>query len=202
MTAVASHLLPPRFLMQPLLNGGNVGLSGMHYFVNNGLGESKDMPSEAELRDFLQGVDRGDVEHGAAWVSDEFDNNLEFNGDGTLVFSRGLDAAPRHISGVSKSRALELWLFLIAGRLDDLESQPWTPGLRPRPFPEEAARRQRELVDRQLQDDRKFYDLLGAEHPGASCRKDGCARGRISHSALCRVHHFESIRGRPCPFQE
>jgi hypothetical protein len=187
--------------MRPQLNA--VRWAGeMHYFVSNGLGESKDTPSEVELRDFLDNVDPGDVEHGAAWVSDELDNNLEFNGDGTLVFSRGLDAAPRHLTGVSKSRALELWLFLMAGRLDDLESQPWMPGLRPPLPPEEAARRQRELADWQHQDDRNFYELLGAEQPSALCRKDGCARGRISHSALCRIHHFESIRGRPCPFDE
>jgi hypothetical protein len=174
----------------------------MYYFVSNGLGESKDMPSEAELRDFLEGIDLDDVEHGAAWVSDEFDNNLEFNGDGTLVFSRGLDAAPRHISGVSKPRALELWLLLIAGRLDDLESQTWMPGLRPALPPQEAARRQLELAEWQRHDDRAFYDLLGPERPGDTCRKDGCTRGRISHSALCRMHHFESMRGRPCPFDE
>lgn len=187
--------------MRPQLNGDTFE-GGMEYFVSNGLGDSKDMPSEAELRQFLEGIEPADEEHGAAWVSDEFDNSLEFNGDGTLVFSRGTDGASRHISGVTNARALELWLLLIQGRLDDLEGQPWRPGLRPPTPPEEAERRRRELAEWQLNDDRKFYELLGPENNGSACRKDGCAHGRISHSALCRAHHFESIRGRPCPFVE
>jgi len=51
-----------------------------------------------------------------------------------------------------------------------------------------------------LQRDREFYDVLGAERPAAPCQSEGCTRGAIEHSVLCRVHHFESVQKRPCPF--
>ena len=44
-----------------------------------------------------------------------------------------------------------------------------------------------------------FYDSLGPESPARQCRRDGCSRGAVEYSVLCRVHHFESIKGR-CPF--
>jgi hypothetical protein len=50
--------------------------------------------------------------------------------------------------------------------------------------------------------DRKFFESLGAERTAESCGRTGCRRGRISHSSLCRVHHFESVRGRTCPFDD
>jgi hypothetical protein len=48
--------------------------------------------------------------------------------------------------------------------------------------------------------DRQFYELLGPERTDRPCRHEGCPRGAVSLSALCRVHHFESIRGRVSPF--
>lgn len=174
----------------------------MRYWVSNALGESTDMPSPSVLGEFLANIDPTDEEHGAAWVTDEFENSLEFNGDGTMVFSRGLDAAPRHIAGLSREDALTLWLLLIQGRLDELEKRPWAPGLRAPLPPEELERRQRELAEWQLDQDREFFDLLGSESSTERCRKLECSRGRITHSVFCRVHHFEDIRGRPCPFAD
>lgn len=54
----------------------------------------------------------------------------------------------------------------------------------------------------QMKLDREFYDLLGPERPDQLCRRENCKRGAISHSVLCRIHHFEDIRGRPCPFED
>jgi hypothetical protein len=56
--------------------------------------------------------------------------------------------------------------------------------------------------DTQRRLDREFYDLLGPERSDQCCRHETCDRGAISHSVLCRSHHFESIRGRPCPFDD
>jgi len=50
--------------------------------------------------------------------------------------------------------------------------------------------------------DREFYDTLGEDRPGTRCRRDGCARGAIEFSVLCKSHHFESYRNRPCPFED
>jgi hypothetical protein len=54
-------------------------------------------------------------------------------------------------------------------------------------------------IMRQL--DREFYDSLGAERTDTKCRHDGCGRGTTKFSVFCRVHQFEQVKKRPCPFQ-
>jgi hypothetical protein len=49
--------------------------------------------------------------------------------------------------------------------------------------------------------DRELYDLLGDERD-VPCKRVGCTRGAIVLGVLCRPHHFESIRGRTCPFDD
>jgi hypothetical protein len=48
--------------------------------------------------------------------------------------------------------------------------------------------------------DLQWYDKLGPEDLKRHCKREGCQRGSIRFSALCRVHHFESLLKRPCPF--
>jgi hypothetical protein len=50
--------------------------------------------------------------------------------------------------------------------------------------------------------DRKFYDSLGSERSDVACAAAGCTRGAITLSVLCKVHHFEQIKRRPCPFSD
>lgn len=50
--------------------------------------------------------------------------------------------------------------------------------------------------------DRAFADSLGPEDHTQRCRRDGCQRGIVSFSVLCRRHHFESIKDRPYPFDD
>lgn len=50
--------------------------------------------------------------------------------------------------------------------------------------------------------DREFYESLGQERPGTECRRDGCVRGAVAFSAFCRVHQFENVKKRPCPFDD
>ena len=50
--------------------------------------------------------------------------------------------------------------------------------------------------------DRKFYDSLGTERPDAKCRHEGCSRGTTKFSIFCRVHQFEQVKKKPCPFQD
>lgn len=50
--------------------------------------------------------------------------------------------------------------------------------------------------------DRQFCDKLGPEDSSRQCRHEGCHRGTIDVSVFCRRHHFESIRGRPYPFDD
>lgn len=52
-----------------------------------------------------------------------------------------------------------------------------------------------------LKIDRDFYDSLGAESSEMHCRREGCTHGAVYLSAFCRKHHFENVRGQPCPFE-
>jgi hypothetical protein len=58
------------------------------------------------------------------------------------------------------------------------------------------------VEDRQLRWDREFYEKLGPEDPSRPCRRDGCDRGAIPLSVMCRRHHFEMVKRRDCPFNE
>lgn len=62
--------------------------------------------------------------------------------------------------------------------------------------------RRQQLDDWQRQQDRAFYEALGEERADVRCREQGCARGAISLSVLCRVHHFEMVQKKPCPFAD
>ena len=48
--------------------------------------------------------------------------------------------------------------------------------------------------------DSEFYDRLGMEDMTRPCKRDGCSRGAIPNSVLCKRHHFEMIKHRECPF--
>jgi hypothetical protein len=50
--------------------------------------------------------------------------------------------------------------------------------------------------------DREFYDALGAQRAEERCAEPGCSRGAVNHSVLCRVHHFEMVKKRSCPFSD
>lgn len=94
------------------------------------------------------------------------------------------------------------WADGLAGRPDDavrLESflyyyrfDAFLPKIgAPDPPPFEETRRRLDL---------EFYDRLGPEEASRPCKRDGCGRGSVQHSVLCRRHHFEMIQHRDCPF--
>jgi len=57
-----------------------------------------------------------------------------------------------------------------------------------------------EEIDRHM--DRQFYDSLGAERTDKKCRHEGCNRGTTRFSVFCRIHQFEQVKKKPCPFQD
>ena len=66
--------------------------------ISNALGDSIDEPSAQQMRRFLEELDPTDDEHGAAWVSDEDGNVLEWNVDGRLVYDNyEKPPDPRHM---------------------------------------------------------------------------------------------------------
>lgn len=169
----------------------------MGFYIANGFGDSVNEPSADQMRHFLRKLDRTDVEHGAAWLATDERLALEWNGDGRLVFDREPQGV-RHLLAVPLERVVQLWLALASGRLDDVEASPWKPGNGFVIAPE----RKRELEASQRASDRAFYESLGIERADTPCRSTGCARGAVTYSVLCRVHHFASVRGRPSPFDD
>lgn len=65
------------------------------------------------------------------------------------------------------------------------------PGFKPLP-PEEHQRKM----------DRDFYDCLGLEREDVQCKNEACQRGAIKGSVFCKIHHFEMIQKKLCPFTD
>lgn len=177
-------------------NGQGVGPAGDSegFQIVNGMGEALDSPTPEQMRAFLDEIDPEDEEHGAAWLS-RGDLTLEWSVDGRMVRCESDDVA-RHLLDVDRARAVELWCIALSDdskRLDDL---PWRDGNGYVRSPEKAA----ELARALEASEREFYDSLGAERSDSPCRREGCERGAVQWSVFCRVHHYESLRGRPCKF--
>lgn len=171
--------------------------SHVAHHVTNGSGESIEDPTLHELRAFLEELDDHDEEHGAAWLVKD-GVSIQWVVDGRVTNTDLGQRSVRHLKGVSRARALELWKLLIAGEHVALEQQPWQPGNGFVLNAERAAQR----VEWQRSIDREFYDVLGAERSDVRCHEPGCKRGAISLSVLCRPHHFEMVKKRPCPFDD
>ncbi|MFM2476029.1 hypothetical protein [Celerinatantimonas sp. MCCC 1A17872] len=50
--------------------------------------------------------------------------------------------------------------------------------------------------------DRDFYENLGDERKEVQCKTSHCNRGAISGSAYCKIHHFEMVKKKSCPFND
>jgi hypothetical protein len=51
--------------------------------------------------------------------------------------------------------------------------------------------------------DKKFFNSLFLfEVMSENCKKQGCLQKRIRNSSMCRVHHFEMIKGKPCSWDQ
>lgn len=168
------------------------------FWVTNGACDSVEEPSAEQMRSFLAALDPRDEEHGAAWLqtADDEEVTLEWSVDGRLVLDD--HGRVRHLPAVSHERVVELWCALARGDRAAVLAAPWREG---NGFVQTEERRA--AMERwQRDEDRAFYDALGAERSDVPCRRERCGRGAIGHSVLCRAHHFESVRGRPSPFSE
>jgi hypothetical protein len=176
----------------------------MKFHIENGMGDSIDNPTPEQMREFLFALDTSDEEHGDADLSTELGYSLSWFGDERLVLAvRGgvtgaQEASVRHLANVTRERALELWNVLARGDISALEREPWRSGHGYVRTPEKAAAM--EAAVRHYH--RQFYEGLGPEREDIRCRHEGCSRGAILHSVLCRPHHFESVHGIPSPFDD
>jgi hypothetical protein len=175
----------------------------MSYQVVTRWGGSEDAPNEPRLRAILAELDEHDPEHPDTWLTHESGWTLSVFESGLVVWENMESAGdPRHQVGVSKEKALSLWLKLSRAEIAAIEHEPWCPGQSPPQSAEKRAELAREAEEATLASFRSFYEGLGPERPEVPCRHVGCRRGAVRHSVLCRVHHFESVCHRPCPFQD
>lgn len=171
----------------------------MKFSVTDRWGGTDDGPTVERMKEILAQLAEDDLEHPDAWLSMEDGWTLSADQEGLVVWhnvERGV-AEPRHMRGVTRERMLELWLLVAQGRTNEIDALPWQPGYGHRPPTEEELEARRRW---QLEDARRFFDLLGVERSGTRCAEAGCGRGRVDQSVLCRVHHFEMVRRQPCPF--
>jgi hypothetical protein len=171
-----------------------------NYFVETRWGGSEDSPLPSRLAEIVSELDTKDEEHPDTWLvhtSSGWLLRLDEEGYAYLE-DENLDTIS-HLKGVSRTAGLDLWLRFAAAGPDGVKSDPWCKG--PRVLSdEEVATYRAQAESLTLESDRQFFDLLGSEDNARPCQRVGCTRGRIESSVLCKVHHFEQIRNRPCPF--
>lgn len=170
----------------------------MSYRVETGWGDGHDNPSVEQLGEILASPWMADVEHGGAWLTHDSEWTLSFESPALLIWHRHESGGEaRHIKGVTRDRVLRLWCKLASGKIDEIEREPWQPGYG---WEARTAEQQAELDAHTRKMDRAFYDSLGQERAGTRCQHADCARGTVVASVLCRVHHFEALKHKTCPF--
>lgn len=81
------------------------------------------------MRELLDSLDLVDIEHPDVCLTHESGWSLSAFPSGLLVWENvESDAAPRHMSGVSRERVLSLWLALAAGDIAQVEENEWRAG--------------------------------------------------------------------------
>ena len=176
----------------------------MGYHLETRWGGSEEQPNERRMREILAELDeKSDPEHSNTWLTHESGWSLDVHESGLVVLENlESEDEPRHLVGVSREKALELWLTLSRGDVAAIQQEPWRPGQAPPRSAEERAELARKAETFTLGLDRKFYNQLGPERATVPCRHVGCQKGAISNSVFCRVHHFENVLRRPCPFND
>lgn len=172
------------------------------FSVESRWGGSESSPSEERLQAVIAELAISDEEHPDAWLThdpsgwtirlDETRNAYLEDDDCNIV---------GHMRAVSPDFALRLWIEFSKGGRESIANEPWENGP-PHVSAEELIAQKLHSDQLMLQSDRTFYVQLGPEREASQCGIDGCVRGTIEFSVLCRPHHFEQIRHRPCPFSD
>lgn len=170
------------------------------YHVETRWGGSEESPSPDRLRELIAQLSVRDQEHPDTWLIHQDSGwSLRLDEGHRAYLENPNCETVGHLTDVSAEKALTLWTSFAAGGPDAVAELEWKQG--PRPVSEQEKAEKAERARQALMKlDRDFYDQLGSELSDAICRVEGCTRGRIQYSVLCKAHHFEQIRGRPCPF--
>lgn len=112
-----------------------------------------------------------------------------------------MDTGPQYLEAISRANALQLWIKLSLGHIQELQSMPWKDGNGPPVSEEELQTLRQSSAEATLADQREFYDSLGPDDCTQRCKQPGCNRGTVRFSVLCRIHHFEQITKHASPFE-
>lgn len=171
------------------------------YFVETRWGGSEDAPPKKRLAEIVRELDTRDDEHPDTWLTHSATGwTLRLDEDGFAYLEDEDMETVRHMKGITRASGLDLWVRFADKGPDGVTCESWCEGPRVRTAEELAEIRAR-AAQITLDLDRKFFDQLGRENIDEPCKKPDCGRGRIQYSMLCKVHHFEQLRNRRCPFQ-
>lgn len=98
------------------------------------------------------------------------------------------------------AKALSLPQFAVGTALANFERKEYPTGISKGEFKWAEDAPSQEL-DRQRREDWSLYNSLGDEDLLRPCKHEGCKRGAIRFSVLCKRHHFEMLHKRDCPFE-
>ncbi|WP_198141326.1 hypothetical protein [Verrucomicrobium spinosum] len=173
----------------------------MSCFVQSRWGDCVDDPSESKMREVLAELDVPDPEHPDAWLTHESGWTLSiFSGGSCILSNSAMDTGPQYLEAISRAEALQLWIKLSRGQVQDMQSLPWKDGNAPPISQEELQILKQASAEATLAQQREFFDSLGPEDDTQRCRQPGCSRGAVKFSVLCKPHHFEQTTKQPSPF--
>lgn len=146
----------------------------MSYFVQSRWGNCVDNPSEAAMREVIAELDVQDPEHPDAALTHESGWTLIIYSGGSCVWDNlASDSSPQYLEGISRANALQLWIKLSLGHIQELQSMPWKDGNGPPVSEEELQTLRQSSAEATLADQREFYDSLGPEDCTQRCKQPG-----------------------------
>ena len=202
MESLATAALGGHKLLTPPIEKTLVDMKNGFFFVESRWGGSDDSPSHERLRKIIAELEVKDEEHPDAWLTHRASEwTLRLDEDRVAYLEDSEGEIVGHIKNVAPEHAFRLWVQFSEGGRDAVSTEPWAKGTPSIPADVIHAKEERGRLQT-LEGDRRFYEVLGPERPDVPCRRNDCARGAIAGSVFCRVHHFEQIYRKPCPFAD
>ena len=85
-------------------------------------GGGPDNPTVEEMRAALAELDKPDIEHPSAWLTDDDGWTVDVYESGLVIFSHESEEICQR-KGVSRDEAFELWLLLQQGKHDEIRQR-------------------------------------------------------------------------------
>jgi hypothetical protein len=167
------------------------------YYIETRWGGSEDEPNQEFMMKAIRELDVKDQEHPDTWLEHESGWMITLHEKGVIVFENTAGKSVRHMQSQDKDMKLKLWTLLSEGKIDDLNKMNWLDG---RGVPPQSVEERKEVIDAVNKMDLDWYNKLSPADETRKCSKPNCTGYAIRNSVMCKMHHFEMIRKKPCPF--